>query len=224
MTMKQDADDMKMKNFLRYDFNRYLRGRTQESEKELPLYQVENQGYIHYGKGSVILYALQDYIGVDSVNAALRDFLSEYRYAEPPYPNAYDFLEHLEPRVPDSLHYLIDDWFKEITLYDFRLKEARAKKLASGKYEIEMDVFARKLHADSLGNETEVELKEWVDIGVYADSDEEELMAWRRVRFDEKESTVRMVVDSLPVKAAIDPRRILIERITDDNVKSLEGI
>ena len=222
MTLKLDADDMKMKNFLDYDYRRYLRGRTRESEKELPLYQVENQGYIHYGKGSVILYALQDYIGIDSVNAALRDFLEEYRYAQPPYPNAYDFLDHLEPRVPDSLQYLIDDWFKEITLYDFRLNEARAKKLDNGKYEIEMDVFARKLYADSLGNETEVELKEWVDIGVYADSDEEELMAWRRVRFDEQESTVRMIVDSLPSKAAVDPRRILIERVIKDNVKTID--
>ncbi|MCH2215349.1 MAG: hypothetical protein MK086_09280 [Flavobacteriales bacterium] len=221
MTMKRGADDLKMKNFLKYDFNRYLRGRTGERERELPLYKVENQGYIHYGKGSVILYALQDYIGEDSVNAALRGFLEEFRYAEPPYPTAYDFLRHLEPRVPDSLHYLIDDWFKEITLYDFRLKDARAKKLENGRYEIEMDIFARKAYADTLGNETEAQLQEWVDVGVYADNEEEELMAWRRARFDQQESTVRMIVDSLPAKAAIDPRRILIERITDDNVKRI---
>lgn len=222
MTMKQTADDMKMKNFLKYDFNRYLRGRTGESEKELPLYKVENQGYIHYGKGAVILYALQDYIGADSVNAALRAFLEEYRYAEPPYPNSHDFLRHLEPRVPDSLNYLINDWFKEITLYDLRLEEARMTDLGNGQYEVEMDVMARKLYADTLGNETQVPLQEWIDIGVYADSDEEKLMAWKRVKFNEENSTVSMIVDSLPAKAAIDPRRILIERITDDNVKKVE--
>ncbi len=77
------------------------------------------------------------------------------------------------------------------------------------------------MYADTLGNETQVALKEWIDIGVYADSDEEELMAWKRVKFDEENSTVTMIVDSLPAKAAIDPRRILIERITDDNVKSV---
>ncbi|MFT4770966.1 MAG: ABC-2 type transport system permease protein [Cryomorphaceae bacterium] len=221
MTLRQESDDMKMKNFMKYDYNRYLRGRTSESEKELPLYKVENQGYIHYGKGSVILYALQDYIGADSVNAALRSFLEEYRYAEPPYPNSHDFLRHLEPRVPDSLNYLINDWFKEITLYDLRLEEARMTKLDNGQYEVEMDVMARKMYADTLGNETQVALKEWIDIGVYADSDEEELMAWKRVKFDEENSTVTIIVDSVPAKAAIDPRRILIERITDDNVKSV---
>jgi hypothetical protein len=221
MTMKQESDDMKMKNFLKYDFNRYLRGRTSERLKELPLYKVENQGYIHYGKGSVILYALQDYIGADSVNAALRSFLEEYRYAEPPYPNSHDFLRHLEPRVPDSLNYLIEDWFKQITLYDFRLEEARMTKLDNGKYNVEMDVMARKLYADTLGNETQVPLQEWIDIGVYADNDEEELMAWKRVKFDEEESTVSIIVDSIPAKAAIDPRRMLIERVIDDNVKKV---
>jgi len=222
MTMKQDADDMKMKKFLKYDFDRYLRGRTGEQEKELPLYKVEYQNYIHYGKGSVILYALQDYIGADSVNAALRSFLEEYRYAEPPYPNSHDFLRHLEPRVPDSLNYLIEDWFKQITLYDFRLEEARMTELANGQYEVEMDVMAKKLYADTLGNETQTTLQEWVDIGVYADNDEEELMAWKRVKFDDENSTVSMIVDSLPAKAAIDPRRMLIERVIDDNVKSIE--
>jgi len=131
-------------------------------------------------------------------------------------------LRHLEPRVPDSLNYLIDDWFKEITLYDLRLEEARATELPDGKYEIEMDVMARKVHADTLGNETQVELKEWIDIGVYADDDEEELMAWKRVKFNEENSTVSLVVDSLPAKAALDPRRMLIERVLNDNVKTID--
>ena len=222
MVMKQEADDMKMKQFLKYDFDRYLRGRTSEVEKELPLYKVENQGYIHYGKGSVILYALQDYIGEDTVNAALRSFLEEYRYNGPPYPNSYDFLRHLEPRVPDSLNYLIDDWFKEITLYDLRMKNATAEKLANGKYEVTMEVFAKKLHADTLGNETEVKLQEWIDVGVYADDDEEDLLAWKRVQLTDEEAVVTLIVDTVPAKAALDPRRILIERVTDDNVKTVD--
>lgn len=141
--------------------------------------------------------------------------------AEPPYPNSYDFLRHLEPRVPDSLNYLINDWFKEITLYDLRLEEARMTQLDNGQYEVEMDVMARKLYADTLGNETQVPLQEWIDIGVYADNDEEQLMAWKRVKFDDENSTVSMIVDSLPAKAALDPRRILIERVIDDNVKKV---
>ena len=61
MTMKKINDDpMKMREFLKYNHNRYLSGRSQEVDKEVPLYKVENQPHIHYGKGSLILFALQD--------------------------------------------------------------------------------------------------------------------------------------------------------------------
>ena len=45
------------------------------------------------------------------------------------------------------------DWFKEITIYDNRLKSAEAKKLENGKYEISLEVESRKFKADSIGNE-----------------------------------------------------------------------
>ncbi len=223
MVMKHDpkADDMKMKKFLKYDYDRYLRGRTTERENEVPLYKVENQGHIHYGKGAVILYALQDYIGEDSVNASLKSFLEEYRYAEPPYPTSHDYLRHLYPRVPDSLHYLVNDWFKEITLYDFRLKEANGTKRPDGKYDVTFQLESRKLYADTLGNETEQPVEEWVDFGVYADSDESRLLDWKRVKVNKPSMQYTMTVDSLPAKAAIDPRRMLIERVITDNVKTV---
>ena len=86
------------------------------------------------------MYALQDYIGEDKVNLAMKNFLEEYRYKKPPYTTSLDFLRHLEPQVPDSLNYLITDWFKEITLYDNRLKEANYKKLDNGKYQITLEI------------------------------------------------------------------------------------
>ena len=222
MVMKHSVnDDIKMKNFLKYDYDRYLKGRSFEQKKELPLYKVENQQYIHYGKGSVLLYALQDYIGEDKVNNAMKSFLNEYRYVKPPYPTSLDFLRHLDTQIPDSLKYLVTDWFKEITLYDYRLKEANYTELANGKYEISLAVEAYKIKADTIGKESKVEFDDWVDIGVYADEDEKELMYHKRVKFNENEMNFKFEVDSLPTKAAIDPRRILIERNIKDNVKKV---
>ena len=223
MVMKKELnnDHMQMRKFLKYDYDRYLKGRAFEQQKELPLYKVENQQYIHYGKGSVILYALQDYIGEEKVNKAMRNFLAEYRYAQPPYPTSLDFIRHLETQVPDSLNYLINDWFKEITLYDYRLKEANYTALPNGKYEVSMDIEAFKLKADTLGKETNVDVNDWADIGVFADEDEKELMFYKRVEFNKENMNFTFEVDSLPAKAAIDPRRILIERNIKDNVKSL---
>jgi len=177
--------------------------------------------HIHYGKGSVILYALQDYIGEDSVNLAMRDFLDEFKYKKPPYPTSLDFLKHLEPRVPDSLKYLIDDWFKKITLYDNRLKEATYKKLDDGKYQVSMNIESYKMYADTIGNETKIPVNDWVDIGVFSDDDEEKLLYEKRVKINKSEMSFSFEVDSLPAKAAIDPRRLLIDRVYDDNIKSV---
>ena len=223
MVMKKEVnnDHMQMRKFLKYDYDRYLTGRAFEQQKELPLYKVENQQYVHYGKGSVILYALQDYIGEKKVNTAMKTFLEEYRYAKPPYPTSLDFIRHLETQVPDSLNYLIDDWFRDITLYDYRLKEANYKALDNGKYEVTMDVEAFKLKADTLGKETNVDVNDWADIGVFADEYEKDLMYYKRVKFNKEQMNFTFEVDSLPAKAAIDPRRILIERNIKDNVKKL---
>ncbi|MBO3117099.1 hypothetical protein J4050_10085 [Winogradskyella sp. DF17] len=222
MTMKSITDNpMKMREFLKYNHDRYLRGRSGERLKELPLYKVENQGYIHYGKGSVILYALQDYIGEQNVNSAMKSFLEEYRYNSSPYPTSLDFLRHLEPHVPDSLNYLIDDWFKEITLYDNRLKEAKYKELDNGRYEVTLEIESSKIKSDSLGNETKVAINDWIDVGFFMDGEEEELYKEQRLKFNRESMSITLELDKLPVKAAIDPRHVLIDRVYSDNIKSL---
>lgn len=224
MTMKSlTKNPMKMREFIKYDYDRYLNGRSTEVEKELPLYLVENQMYIHYGKGSVILYALQDYIGEDKVNLALKNFLEAYRYQAPPYPTSLNFLSYLEPQVPDSLKYLVTDWIKEITLYDLRMEAASYKKLPNGKYQVNMDIYASKIKADSIGKETIVPINDWIDIGVFADKAEKRLLAEKRVKINKERMSWTLEVDSLPAKAAIDPKMLLIDKVYDDNSKTVES-
>ncbi|WP_440880408.1 ABC transporter permease/M1 family aminopeptidase [Tenacibaculum sp. C7A-26P2] len=223
MTMKSiSKTPMKMREFLKYNHNRYLRGRSSEYDKELPLYKVENQTHIHYGKGSVILYALQDYIGEDEVNTAMKNFLEQFKYRKPPYPTSLDFMKHLEPQVPDSLKYLINDWFKEITLYDNRMKEASYKKLDNGKYQITMSIESKKLLADTIGNETPMKLNDWIDVGAFADSDEKNLIFQKRVKVNKPEMKFTFIIDSLPAKLAIDPKHLLIDRVYSDNIKTVK--
>lgn len=223
MTMKKIAQTpMKIRQFLKYNHDRYLRGRSRETDKELPLYKVENQQHIHYGKGSLILYALQDYIGEAKVNAALRGFLAAFKYRPPPYPTSLDFLTYLEPQVPDSLKYLISDWIKDIVLYDNRMQEAYYKKLPNGKYQTTVKIKAAKMKADTIGNETEMALDDWIDIGFFGDPDEEKLVFEQRVKIDQNDLVFTFDLDSLPLKAAIDPRRLLIERVYSDNIKTVQ--
>lgn len=220
MVMKQETDAMQMKDFLKYDMNRYLRGRSSEVDEEQPLHKVENQTHIHYGKGSIILYALQDYIGEEKVNNALKGFLAEYAYEEPPYPTSNDFMRYLEPQVPDSLKYLIDDWFKDITLYDLRMDEATFSKTGDG-YTAKVEVIANKNKVDGEGNVSDVSISDWIDIGFYSDRAAENLMFNERVYIDKSPAIFEFQLDSIPAKAAIDPYRLLIDRVSKDNTKTV---
>jgi len=222
MTMKSIVKTpMKMREYLKYNHDRYLSGRSNDSDDELPLYKVENKMHIHYGKGSVILYALQDYIGEEKMNTAMRNFLEEFKYRKPPYPTTLDFMKHLEPQVPDSLKYVLNDWFKEITLYDNRLKKASYKKLENGKYQITLNIEAKKLLSDAMGNETPMQLNDWIDVGAFADSGEEQLLFVKRVKIDSREMAFNFEIDSIPAKLAIDPYHLLIDRVYEDNIKTV---
>ena len=224
MVMKNALnDDIKMKNFLRYDIDRYLKGRSNETKTEMPLYKVENQSYVHYGKGSVILYALQDYIGEKKLNSVLNDFLEKYKY-KTPYPTTLDFLTVLEKQVPDSLNYLITDWFKEITLYDYRLNNATYNQKENGKYQVVMNVEAYKVKVDDKGSEVRIPLNDWVDIGIYADQEERNLQYCERVFFSEAHMEFIVETSFKPEIAAIDPKRLLIEKIVNNNVVRVEKL
>ena len=186
------------------------------------LYEVITyQSYIYYSKGSVLLYALQDYIGEDVMNDALKDYLNEYRYQNSDYPSSVHFTELLKSKMPDSLQYLISDWIEDITLYDNRLEDATYTQTEAGKYLVTMNLHAAKMKADSIGNESPVMINDWVDIGFFLDDKEEQLYHRQRVLLDKEKMTFTYELDTLPVKAAVDPCHLLIDRVYKDNVKLL---
>ncbi len=77
------------------------------------------------------------------------------------------------------------------------------------------------MKADTIGNVEDVLVGDWVDIGFYSDSDEEDLMFSERVYIDQEEVSLTYQLDSLPKKAAIDPYRLLIDRVYKDNRKTV---
>ena len=70
------------------------------------------------------MYALQDYIGEDKVNAAIREFLKHYAFKGPPYPTSLDLEGYFQKVTPPQYQYLFDDLFQNITLYDDRAVSA----------------------------------------------------------------------------------------------------
>ena len=55
MVMKKMYGPDQIRRFLKHELDSYLSNRKGEAVEELPLHRVENQGYIHYRKGSVAM-------------------------------------------------------------------------------------------------------------------------------------------------------------------------
>jgi ABC-2 type transport system permease protein len=228
MVMEEAYGRDKMKQFLEYEMDRYLRGRSGEREGEQPLLYNENQAYIHYNKGSVIMYALREYIGEDSLNQALRNYLEAVAYQEAPYTTSLECLEYIKAATPDSLQYMIEDMFETITLYSNRTTDATYRLLPDGNYEVNIEVEVSKFRADSSGRETPIAFNDWIEVGVLAKAEEgkqnNRLLTVEKQRISSPEMSFSFIVEEEPLEAGIDPNYLLIDRFPDDNVMKLEKV
>ena len=180
--------------------------------------RVENQTYIHYYKGSLVMYALQDYIGEDKVDQALAGSSRRRGSSGPPYPTRRQFVDELEEgdaaRVSRTSSTISSRPSRSTTTARSR---RRTTKRADGKYDVTVNVRAKKLQADELGKETEVPVEgDLIDIGGVNEKGDAICLGKRHVEAGESEQT--FVCDELPAKAGIDPLLELIDRHPDDNV------
>jgi hypothetical protein len=221
MVIKNNLGPARMRHFLRHDLDKYLLGRGLESVKELPLGDNENQAYIHYAKGALAMVELQDVLGEDKVNAVLRTLLARYTYATAPYPSASVLIDALRQVAPAPDAYLIDDLFNKIVLYENHAVSAGAIKRADGKYDLTLKVYANKVQAGEQGEERDMPLDDWIDIG--ADDKDGNSLLRERHRLTAHETTFKLVVAGKPAKAGIDPDNKLVDRKPDDNMLPVEA-
>jgi aminopeptidase N len=216
--------DVQMHKLLSHELDGYLRGRSNETRKEPPLGQVQREAYVWYQKGSLVLYALSDYIGEGKVNLALHNFLMQYRYANAsdaqsgPYPDTRLLEDALRAQTPSSLQYFIDDSFERITLYDNKAIEATSQKMPDGTYKLTLTVEGRKVYADGNGVESPAPLHDLIDVGVFSGKKgEEKPLALRKEWITGGQQTFEFLVKERPTRAGIDPNNKLIDRNGDDN-------
>ncbi|MBX7482934.1 ABC transporter permease/M1 family aminopeptidase [Qipengyuania qiaonensis] len=225
MVMKKRFGEAQVRQFLKYELDQYLQGRRMESDGEKPLARTRNRGYIHYQKGSIVMYLLQERLGEDRVNAMLRQLLDRYRFKPAPYARSSDLVDGFLSlaRNPQE-RLLVLDQFYRITLYDLKTRDATVRRLPDGNFETVMTIEASKIYADAKGNETNASFDQPVDVGVYmaqpsdAGFDQEDVLSIQRTPIRSGEQKVRIVSERKPVYAGIDPFIRYIDRNTTDNV------
>jgi ABC-2 type transport system permease protein len=220
MVMRRSFPPETMQLFLGYELDSYLKGRAAEKIREVPLQSVNNQQYIDYSKSALAFFALQDYIGEDSVDAAFNRFHKKFAFKKPPFPTSKDLIAEIRRVTPDSLSHLIGDLFEHITSYENEITEAAYKKLSTGTYEVTMNISTQKLQVDPKGIEMPVPLNDWIDVGVFGKDENEKpkLIYLQKHKFTRQKNTLTVSVKSQPVRVGIDPLHKLIDHHPADNV------
>lgn len=225
MVMEKEYGKEKMRRFLKFELDRYLNDRSGELVEEMPLAMVENQGYIHYRKGSLILYALRDYLGEETVNRTLRRFRDAKAFQEPPYTTSLEFLAMLKEEAPPEQHALIDDLFLRITLLENKVQEVSYRQNADGTYLVKIEAELKKLYSDGQGVETEAPLDTWLDVGVFGEEvvdgkKKEKVLFFEKRQVKTGRAVFEITVTEKPIKAGVDPYNKWVDRNSNDNVKS----
>jgi len=224
MVMRQEYGEDHMRRFLKYELDSYLSGRGSEAIEEQPLYRVENQQYIHYRKGAVIMYALQDYVGEDVVNRAMQRLIAERAFQGEPYATTLDFLRLLREEAGPEHEAMIHDFFERIVLFDLNVTSATASERTDGRWDLVLEIEAHKFEADGAGEQTEEAIDYMIDIGVFTENlddayeGSDHVLYMDKHRINETTMRIELIVDEQPLYAGIDPYNKLIDRNSDDNL------
>ncbi|MGB3465368.1 MAG: M1 family aminopeptidase [Cyclobacteriaceae bacterium] len=231
MVMKKEYGVEAMQKFLKEELDRYLRSRSGESKFEKTLLDNDNQSYVWYRKGGLVLYALQDLIGEDNLNSGFKAFIDSAKFRQnAPFATSHEWYGYIDSVTPDSLKYYIEDSFKNIVLYSNKVNNTTYKKLDNGQYEVTLDVNSDKMYFDGNGKLLRNgEQPNYLDIGVFgADEKNDNGMLVKKPLILEKRwvkpgsNRYTFVVDEFPSKAGIDPYNKMIDRIPADNLITVE--
>ncbi len=231
MVLKQRYGADAMPKFLKYALDQYLRGRANENKFEANMLDNDTRSYVWYQKGSMLMYALQDYIGEERVNQAMNDYMKAARFRQKaPFTTSLEWYSFLKAATPDSLKPWLTDNFEKLTLYDNRITKAEAKAIGNGQYRVKLYVRSGTEYYDKTGKETSKGKGPVVtDIAVLTDDSKNKdglttkvpLLMQKR-SLTPGEHIIEVTVKGKPVKAGIDPYNKLIDRVSDDNIVNVD--
>ncbi len=244
--LEHEYGKSKMRTFLKKSLDDYLLKRTMERKRESALAYNDGQGYIRYYKGSLVFYALSDYIGEEKLNGALKKYLEKVKFQEAPYTTSLEMIDCIKEVTPDSLQYIIKDMFTTVTLYKNRIVNAELTELENGKWQVDIEFNVSKYRnnkkgrrfysdnkRDSLSYKTEkmrkpiysVPMKDYIEIGVFGSDDSEDKkevqLYLKKYKITQINNKVTLIFDQKPTEVGVDPYNKLIDTDSNDNRRKL---
>lgn len=222
MVMKHTRGEAHIRRYLQFELDQYLKGRN---DLDPPLARARGQYVLLYRKGALVMYLLQQRLGEDAVNRALRSLVTRFRFQGAPYATTLDLLAALRAEATTAQQQaLITDLFERVTLYDLRVDNPTAVQRADGRWDVTVPIEARKLYADTTGAQTEAPLDEGIEVGLFTaepgrdDFDSTNVVLFERRPIRSGRQVLRFVTAQRPSFAGVDPYNFYIDRRSSDNV------
>ncbi|MDN5200548.1 M1 family aminopeptidase [Fulvivirgaceae bacterium BMA10] len=224
MVMVNEFGEDQIKKYLRHEMNEYLTKRSGERKMEMPVLLSENQSYIHYNKGSVLMYALKDYIGEERLNKALKGYIESVRFQEPPYTTANEWLRYIDQVTPDSLKETVHNLLGSIVIYENKFADVSFEE-RDNRFLVKLKLDAKKYQVDGFGEEHEIPLNDYIDIGIFSRKKmdgkwQDSVLYFKKHKIVSSNQEIEIWVEEEPDKAGIDPYYKLIDKKSEDNTKS----
>lgn len=190
-----------------------------------PLLQASQTSLI-YRKGPLAFYALREYIGKERMRLGLQNFFNKYSTGEGAKAVPSDLYREIKAVTPDSVQYLLHDLLATNTFWELKAEKVVAAQTSSGKWRVTLDVIARKYTVDQMGSEADVEMNDWIQIGIFSGGEEkqaQESLYLQQHRIHSGRQTIELELAKKPDAAGIDPNFLLMDRKTWDNVMGVEN-
>ena len=190
-----------------------------------PLLRATEQ-FLSYRKGPLALYTLSQYIGTDHMNLALRRLLDKHPPGSTPLATTLDLYGELRAVTPTQYRSLLHDLVAANTYWELSASQATARKTAAGRWDVTIELQARKLVVDDAGAEIDKPLDEWVEIGVFPGAARKhengevvvgKPLYLKKHRLTAQRQTVTVSVPGQPGHVGVDPRALLIDLRQRDN-------
>jgi hypothetical protein len=184
----------------------YLDGRGYTDKQ--PLFTMLSQNvHLSYSKSGVVMYQLAEKIGEEKVNLALKQLLQKNAW---PHPRAIstDLIQELYAVTDTVFHNKIDDLFKRITFYEFKMTGTTLKK-SGASHALTITAHANKYYEDGKGNRTNATFNDTVAIAVYSKHGKETI--WRLPVVNGQIAGSLSLADE-PASILIDPKLEFIKK------------
>ncbi|MCR9287769.1 M1 family aminopeptidase [Saprospiraceae bacterium] len=227
-----------VRKYIKHEMDHYLQKRAREWGTEQPLmYTHPDQNYIHYPKGTVTFYALKEYLGQEKLNQAIGKFVKKVAFREEGFTTTPEMMNYIREATPDSLKYIIKDWFETVTLYDSKIVDAKISPLKNGQFQIDLDFQVSKYRSEDKGikvfedekgasisyhdtdkDETiqSLPLADYIEIGIL-NGDKE--LYLKKHKVTQIKNQISLIVDEYPTEVGIDIFGLLIDVKRADNLK-----